>query len=278
MGIIRGFFLVIVSTLFLISLLAGNIFLMLSLSLTYDNVKTEFISSMKNASIEGINVEGVIESNYHVMQEFCQNASAYSFVEDELGEGFTIPCEIISQGPTAIVDYGFDSILEEVYYDNYDCGFLDCFEKTGSPLFLISEKAHDYWNNKFYLSLIASVVFLVLMFFLVKHKTNMPFVVGGLLVVSSLPFMKLGGLLSFLEDKFILEYLAVFFTESRTVFLLMLFLGITVLVAGILLKIFKVGFKISNIFKKKNVSEGNKNILKEKIIPEIKKKKNKKSK
>ena len=47
MGVIRGGLLVIVSVLLFVSLLAGNLFLTMSWSLDYDNVKTELVSVVK---------------------------------------------------------------------------------------------------------------------------------------------------------------------------------------------------------------------------------------
>lgn len=286
MGAIRGIILVLVITLLSISLLAGNIFLTLSLSLNYDNLKTEFSSDILD-SIEGeINIKEIIEENIPEMQEHCKNKTEFSFEDFNTGQGFTIPCDVVVQGSDAIIDYSFNNFIEEIYYEDYDCGFLDCFEETGSPLFLISEKSQNYWNNKFYWALLISVVLVGLMFFLVEKKSNTFIVAGALLIVSALPFMKLDSVLSLFSDNFILEFLSVFFSQSYNVFLIMLITGIIVLVAGIVIKLFGIGFKISNVFSKKDKkiskdsvkqivkkesSKDNKSSFKKKINPFIKK-------
>jgi len=252
MGAIKGILLVIVSVLLFISLLAGNIFLTLSLSLDYNNIKTEFSSDILDSVVGDIDVKEVIEENIPDMKKDCEGKTEYVFKEDNFGYTFVIPCDIVAQGSEAIIDYGFNSFIEEIYYEDYDCGFWDCFEKTGSPSFLISEKAQDYWNNKFYFSLIASIILIILIFFLVDKKSSLFIVSGSLLIISSLPFMKLDWALSFFSGKPFLEFLAIFFTKSYAVFLTSLILGIIIFSIGILLKLFGVGFKISNIFSKKD--------------------------
>ncbi len=287
MGAIRGILLVFVCVLLSISLLAGNVFLTLSLSLDYNNIKTEFSSDILDSVAGDIDVKEIIEEYIPEMQEHCENKTEFSFDDPNTGKSFTIPCDVVAQGADSIIDYGFNSFIEEIYYEDYDCGFLDCFTKTGSPAFLISEKSQNYWNNKFYLSLIVSIALIVLIFFLVDKKSSMFLVSGSLLIMSALPFMKLDAALSFFSDKPFLEFLAIFFTESYTVFLIFIILGIVVFSIGILLKIFGIGFKISNIFSKKDkkiskgddkqivkkeVSKDNKSDSKKEINPFMKKK------
>ncbi len=281
MGAIRGILLVFVSVLLFILLLAGNLLLTLALSLNYDNVKTEFSSDILDSVAGDVSVKGIIEKNIPIMQLYCENKTEFSFEDFNIGKSFTIPCDVVAQGSEAIIDYGLNSFIEEIYYEDYDCGFWDCFEKTGSPSFLISEKAHNYWNNKFYLMLLISVALVGLMFFLVEKKSNTFILSGALLIVSSLPFMKLDSVLSLFSDNSLLGLLAVFFAQSYTVFLIMLISGVLVLIVGIVMKFFGVGFTISNLFKGKGkeVSKKDKKISKNEVKQIVKKGvfKNKKS-
>ncbi|GAH24720.1 unnamed protein product, partial [marine sediment metagenome] len=228
-----------------------------------------------------------INKNLEIMEEYCQNNSDYVFNYE--GNTLVIPCSVISQGSEAIIEAGVANIVDDFYYAEYNCGFWDCFEKTGSSFFLISEKAKNYWNNKFYFALIAFVILIVLMFFLVEKKTNLPLIVGSLLIISSLPFMKLNnfvgtfinpllsaaGIPGDISSSF-LSIFSIFFTKAHTVFLITLISGLVILSIGILLKIFGIGFKISNLFSKKD-----KKISKDKvknIKQEVSEKKSKKSK
>ena len=252
MGAIRGILLVFVSVLLSVSLLAGNVFLTLSLSLDYDNIKTEFSSDILDSVLGEIDVKEIIEENIPVMQKHCENKTEFFFEDSNTEQSFIIPCDVIAQGADEIIDYGFNSFIGEIYYEDYNCGFLDCFEKTGSPLFLISEKSKNYWDNKFYWALLVSVVLVGGMFFLVEKKSNTFVVSGSLLIMSALPFMKLDSVLSFFPDKSFLEFLAIFFSQSYAVFLIILLVGIILLVVGIVMKLFGIGFKLSNLFSKKD--------------------------
>lgn len=268
MGAIKGILLVIVCVLLFISLLIGNIFLTLTLSLDYDNIRVELGSVMKNVVIDNGNLKEIIEKNLPLMESFCQNNSEFVFENNNSFYDFVIPCSVVAQGSEAIIDYSSKSLVEKIYYEDYSCDFWDCLEKTSSPFFLISEKAKNYWSNKFYFSLLVSLVLVALMFFLVEKKSSLFIITGSLLMISSLPFMKLKWVLSFFSGKSFLEFLTIFFTKSYAVFLTSLVLGILVIGIGLLLKLFKIGFKISKIFSifhRKTSKNEDKQNIKEKI-------------
>lgn len=142
-----------------------------------------------------------------------------------------------------------DNFAEEIYYAEYNCGFWDCFG-DGQPLFLVSEKARDYWDSKFYFVVGISLVLVVLIFFLVESKINFPLVVGALLIVASLPFIKLESFLLYFSENGVFQYLAIFFSQSFYVFFRMIVLGVIIFVIGILFKFFDFGFKIHGFFQR----------------------------
>jgi hypothetical protein len=270
MGFIRGGLLLVVSVLFFIILLLGNIFLVLSFSLKYENVQKELSSVIGNLTedkfniTEGFNLTEEMDEAVEFMKEHCRNETSYVFAEG--GYTFVIPCELleeVEQNPQAIVEQGVENIIEQVYYDDYDCGFWDCFKKTGLPLFLVSEKAKNYWQDKFYLTLIAVAIIIVLIFFLVEHKQNVPIVVGSVLVLSSLPLLKLEKIISSIAGDSYLAFIRVFFNETGRVFWLVLVLGLIILAAGIILK-----FLQRNLTKKKFSKKDVQEIVKEEISKE----------
>jgi len=160
MGFIRGAGIVIVSILFLVSLLAMNSCLTVYLSLDYENVQGEIETVFKEVIGEQINIDDVLEDNLEEMKIYCQNHSSFDFESgEELGLNGDIPCEIILQDKESILKYQLNSLAEEVYYQEYDCEFWNCFEKNRTTFFLISEKAQDYWKGKFYFSLIFVIIF-----------------------------------------------------------------------------------------------------------------------
>ncbi len=280
MGIIRGGLLIIVITSLFLVFLIGNIFLTLYLSLDYVNVKSELVSIVNSIVEEEINLIGGIEEEFKFMELACQNNSNFVFKDDISGYVFEIPCEIISQGYEAVVDYQINIFVEEVYYEDYDCNFLECIKETERPFFLVSEKARDYWKTKLYFSLIISIILVVAMFFLIEQKYNLPIIVGSLLTASALPFMKLNWVLSFLPASSFLQFFTLFFTKAYTVFLISFIFGIIILIIGIILKFFQIGFKINNLFsrfskKNKKVSSSE---VKEIVKKEISKSKKQTSK
>lgn len=278
MGFIRGGLLVIVSVLLFSSFLAGNFFLTLTLSLEYDNIKPELVSVVNALAGEEMNLGQMVDEKYPSMQEYCQNNSEYVFSEQ--GYTFVIPCSVVSQGSDAIFDYGLNTLIEDIYYEEYDCNFWECLEETGTPFFLISEKAKDYWKHNFYFSLIVSIILVALAFILTEKRTNLPILVGIMLMVSGIPFLminwiSLNWIPSSMFGEYFVQLFTIFFTKSHTIFLISFILGLIVLGIGILLKFFWIGFKISNIFskKEKGVSKKEvKRIVKKEISKDKKKK------
>ena len=271
MGFIKGGLLIFVSILLLVSFLAGNAFLTLTLSLEYENVQPELVSVAGdlvqgefNLLEEEINLTEEVEANLGVMEEYCQNNSEYVFSEQ--GYTFVVPCDVVGEGTEAILGKGLENIVEKSYYQDYDCGFWDCL-KTESPLFLISERAHDYWQQKFYITLIFSILLIILAFFFVEHKQNFPIVIGSLLLISSLPFMKLEPLFSFLDDT-MLYFLTIFISKAHTVFWISLILGFIILGTGILLHFVNLGNfiaeKLEKYKKKSSSVKGKESLKKEK--------------
>lgn len=272
MGMIRGGLFVIASGVLFLLFLAGNVFLTLTWSLEYDTIQPELASVVENIATNEMNLDEIVNENFGKMGTYCENNSEYVF--NEQGQTFAIPCDVVAQGSGAVVEHSINNLIENIYYKEYDCGFWECVKQAdmGEPFVLVSEKAKDYWNNKFYLVLVISLVLIGLMFFLIETKHSLFFVVGGLLVIASLPFMKLNWLLSFISDESFLQFFTVFFTKAYNVFLISFIAGLAILGVGIGLKFFHIGFKISGFFQKKN-EKISKDDVKKVVKEEISKKK-----
>ena len=253
MGLIRGGLFVIASVLLFIVFLAGNLFLTLSMSLEYNNIQKELPPIVKDYAEEKFQVTNTIENELGTIQAYCQNTSEYVFSEQ--GHTFVVPCEIISQGPEAIVNNEINKLIEQKYYQDYTCGFLECISQQETAFFLISEKAKNYWLERLYFSLISALVLILLMFLLIEKKTNLPLVVGSLLLIASLPFIKLSVVISLIPvfiEKTLVSLLGVLVKKSYNVFLISAIVGLIILGSGIILKFFKIGFKIFGLFGKKD--------------------------
>ena len=275
MGVIRGILLVFVVCLFFISVFVAGLTLTFSTSLQYDNVKAKLADTIKDFANEQINLDEKFDEVYPVMQLYCQINSEYVF--EYGGYTFVIPCDVALQGYDVALDYGIDSAMKEIYYKEYNCNFFDCFEEEGLPLFLISEKSRTFWHNKFYFALLASIILAGLIFLLVQKKSNMPIIAGILIIIASIPFMRLNTVVISFAGSLLgpaADFLSVFFVTSFKVFIEMLIIGGIVLAVGIVLKIFGIGFKVSGFmskFRKTETSKTKKATTKAKPIKQVKK-------
>lgn len=250
MGVIRGILLVLVSVTLFLSLFATALFWTLSSSLVYENVQRESVVVLKDL-LESAGMTGSISTIIPIMQSYCGNNTDSDYVFNEAGYTMSVPCSSVSLGEEAIMNEMIESLVQIIYYTRYDnCNFWDCGGESGAPLFLVSEKAYNYWNNKFYLLAGVSLILSILVFLLVKKKTNAPILAGGLLIVSSIPFLKLDSLLGLFLDKTLFKLLNIFLSQSFYVSLRMLIAGIILILLGVVFKIFKIGFSISGFLSK----------------------------
>lgn len=225
------------------------------MSLDYETIKPEITSIvsdiMRNQSDVAQNLDDVLQ----VMQVYCQNNTefVYSF-QDYV---FTFPCETINNGSEAVITYAISDLVEQNYYKKYDCKFWQC--DMNPPYHLISEKAHNYWRGLFYWSLIISLILIALTFLLIENKHDLPILAGIVLIISSLPFLKINWLLGLLKSWPFFEIFQAFFTKAYVVFLIAFIAGIVLIGIGIVLKFLGLGRFLGKWFgqkeSKKNESE-----------------------
>jgi hypothetical protein len=242
MGVIRSIFLVFVSVFLFLSLFAVSLSWILSSSLKYENVQTESVVIIKDF-LKGSEITSQIESFYPLIQQYCKNNSNFAF--NAGGYTLDIPCSIASQGEDAILKEGIKDVISGIYYTKYECSFLNCFQNDELPLFLVSEKAHIFWRNVLYIAIALSLLLLALAFLLSQKKTNALILAGSLMILSSLPFIKLDTLFDLFSDD-IFKFLKIFFSKAYFISLRMIIAGAVLIVAGIILKIFRIGFSISD--------------------------------
>ena len=245
MGFIRGGLLVIVSVLLFLVFLIANSLLTATLTLDYENVKPELVNIAQDLIEQqaGQQVDEALSEYQDEFEEYCQ--SNEEFVFNEAGYDFVLSCDnLVNASLDNFVEKSVGSVVEKMYYKEYDCEFWDCL-KQGDPLFLVSEKAHVYWKTKFLQSLLVIGVLLVLVFFLVSKKANTLILAGSLLIGSSIPFLGLQKLSEFLMTKDILDFLGIIFSKANIVFWISFIVGFVLLAAGIGLRIFGISLNIS---------------------------------
>ncbi len=265
MGFVRSSFFVIASVLLFFSFLALNTFWILDSSLEYDNVHPALVSAANDFIKEELNLIDKIGDNFMFMKLYCQNNSDFVFSDPETGFVFEISCDSINKGVEEVINEGISDFVDKVYYKDYECSFLNCFKEADVPFFLVSEKAKNYWHKNSYFALIISVFLILLMFFLIEKKTSLPFVVGGLMMLSALPFVKLNSFLSYSSNKAAIVFFKIFFSESGRISLKTLFIGLGAIAFGIFLKFFVIGFKISDIFSRLSKNSGENPVSKEEV-------------
>ncbi|MBM3228736.1 hypothetical protein FJZ20_02545 [Candidatus Pacearchaeota archaeon] len=266
MGFVRGGLLVVVCVLFFLILLLGSLFLIFSHSLEYENVQEQLFPVVKNLSEnksdfieEDFDLMAEMERARNFMLEHCQNEalgdllSNASYVFSAGGYTFTLSCNMLEnfeENFEALIDEGINNIIYTIYYDDYDCKFWDCLKKTKYPFFLISEKAKNYWQEKFYQSLIAFLVLVVLIFLLVEQKPNLFIVIGSIMVASSFILLKFENfLVSSIKYPYVL-FVGLFFSGAPSVFWKILALGLIILIIGIALRLLGVNFTKKKFSKK----------------------------
>ena len=267
MGVIRSTLLFIVGLLLLGTLILGNLALTVSMSLSYDNFASEFKQIGKDVMDNEFGLTSQIRMEYPLMVVGCNNSSVYSFNDSKLNYSFEIPCEVVLNGTESILDYSISESSKEFYYKKYDCGIWECFKEKGEPFVLVSEKARDYWTGKFYLLLFISILLVGAMVFLKENKIGAFFSVGIVVVLSSLPFIKLnifmGAIFNFLFSSLmknsvvaglspsaLIGVFSVFFAKSQKVFLIMFIIGLILIVVGLLIKFLGFSFRMGEFIER----------------------------
>ncbi len=260
MGAIRGILFVFVCILIFLTILVGGILWTVSSSLEYEQVQPGLSSLVDKVideqvgAIGGLGIEEELDDLMPEIELFCETNPEYIF--DYEGNSITIPCDVLVQGPAAVVSQGVSSLIEGYYYEEYDCDFWNCFGEGEIPLFLVSQKAQDYWQGKFYLVLMAFFVLFILAFLLAQKKANFFIVTGILAIVAALPLLKIGVLISKLANsmgdlgEYVSEMILIFFNQSNNVFIKIMIFGGALLIVGIVFKIFHLGFAIAKFFEK----------------------------
>lgn len=255
MGLIKGGFMFFVSSLLIFSILLGNLFITLSLSLDEKDILSEIASTITDAVVSETMLSEEIEANIGVIQSYCEDNDEFILSTSE--GNVAIPCETAHQGTDAIVRSILDDQVNQTvseFTGNSECNSPEgCVGKL-----LLSENASDYWKNYFYLAILVSFILAIIMFLLTEEKVNFPITLGTMIVISSLPFLVINFALPYLENS-LLSPLSAILSESYTVFLSTFIPGITLIATGFGVKFFMVGSSISGVIvSMKNLFTGDK--------------------
>jgi|WetSurMetagenome_2_1015567.scaffolds.fasta_scaffold81869_3 hypothetical protein len=248
MGVIKSILLVFVSILLFTSFFVSIFCITISSSLTYNNVQNQSLSLVHDVLQDKFNITSIISENYAFYEYYCKDYESYTFALENYT--FNISCSVALNGKQAVIDEGINQFIHQVYYNDYGCHFSQCFKQQKIPLFLISKLSHDFFLKFFLLSVLILLVLLALGFLLIEKKTSLPILAGSVLILASLPFLKIGNLLTFFPDKLYVQLLKIFFSQSRTIAIIFLILSGILIIIGVILKIFKIGLSATKFVSK----------------------------
>ncbi len=252
---IRGFLTVLASVALFLSMLVVGISWDISSSLNYSHVQDNAV----NIAFEFLNLQPdmpQINSSIIYLKDLCR-VNSYIPLNFQ-GYSFNVSCSgIENKSSSEILNDTLKSFVGSVYSSKYDCNYWDCFSQ--SPLFLVSQKSYDYWNNIFRSSIGASILLSVALFFLVRKKQNLPFVIGPTAIISALPLLAVRKIISLLPQAFS-EISNIFFSQSEIIFIRMVVIGGIIIFIGLVLKLYEAESWLYKFFSK--LSEKIKNIKK----------------
>lgn len=249
MGFIRTSTCVILTTILFISLILLALFSVVQWSSNYDVLKPGLVSYSKSALQNGNLLNFNLNEGYSALQTYCLMHDNYIYTDGNIH--LEIPCDVVNKGMDSVIDYGVNNILQNIYYKNYTCGFMNCLQQDKNPLVLVSEKAHLFLRAKFYIMLLISIILFILLFLCTKKKSNSFIITGILMVLVSLITKSIDFLLVLVPQQ-IRDIVGLFFSKSHTVFLIFLITGIALIFIGILIKVLKLEVKIAERFSKKD--------------------------
>jgi hypothetical protein len=255
MGVIKGIFVFLVCSLLFLSLFSTILFLNLSNSLEYQSLQKNSASFIKEIIKNKTNFDDLLSENIGFMQVYCsQNISSDKYSLSLENYTLDIPC---NENLTLdyVLDEGVKDLSSQIYFKEYNCKFIDCFGQEEIPLFLVSQKTYALLIKSFYISLLVSFGLIILLFFLLEKKSNLFIISGALLLIPSILFSYLNKIPSLIQEPLISRALGIFFMDFYSLSIKMIIFSISLMVIGILLRVFKIGFLISNLFNKEKIKE-----------------------
>jgi hypothetical protein len=260
MSVLRGFFVVIVTILLFLSILFSGVTATLVLSLKYDNVQPKMNTIVRNIIEPQIGEDQMVNQLIPYLKVYCNTNT--NITQSFQGYTFVFPCSVVKDGYYSIINYSVNYLVGDFYYKEYNCSFVQCFQESQVPLFLVSNHARDIWKYILFRLLIISVFLSLVTIFLVEKKSSAPTLIGSLLIIDSLIVLSLEKIGTFVArmilspislaltkentNSVLAQVVAMFFSESSKVFLWMFIAGVVFILAGILIRITGLGFKIQS--------------------------------
>lgn len=252
---IRGILTILSSTILLISLIVMGVSWDLSSSLNYNQVQNQAVNLFPLID-QKLNISQALNNKLPIIKEYC--ISNPDFIFSYQGYVFDISCANVNKEESAIINNTIKSFVGSLYYKQYNCNYWDCFYNLSSPFFLISEKSENYWTHLFYTSVTVSILLAGILFLFVKKKRNFPLLIGSTVIISSLPLLGIKTIISKISNTNVSKISSLFFSQSNTIFIIMVIIGILFLFGGLVIELFEAESKIYKFFSREKKISPNK--------------------
>jgi hypothetical protein len=257
MGAIKGVFLVFFSILLIISSFFSILFFSLNQSMAYNNFENTSLKLINNYLINNNSLNSAINEETEFLKLYCEeNPNNLSLSELSYSFNFSdykikIPCDKIND-TSLLINESIKSLVHQIYFKDYNCSFIDCFNKEQTPTFLASEKTYLLLRKTFFIFLIVSLSLLIFIFLLLKNKINLLLLSSIPIFISSFLFLKLSSILINLlgKEDLIKEVIDILFYNSNQLSTRLMTLSGILFSIWIILKIFKSSVKIKEKFDK----------------------------
>ncbi len=257
MGAIKRVFLVFFSILLIISSFFTVLFFSLNQSMAYNNFENTSLKLINNYLINNNSLNSAINEETEFLKLYCEkNPNNLSLSELSYSFNFSdykikIPCDKIND-TSLLINESIKSLVHQIYFKDYNCSFIDCFNKEQTPTFLASEKTYLLLRKTFFIFLIVSLSLLIFIFLLLKNKINLLLLSSIPIFISSFLFLKLSSILINLlgKEDLIKEVIDILFYNSNQLSTRLMTLSGILFSIWIILKIFKSSVKIKEKFDK----------------------------
>lgn len=181
-GLLRKFLVFIISTIFVMLLVLTTVSFSFAEITKPANSKTLLLSVLSLAMPKDVGSDAM----HNQILYDCENKIELQLPIDDGSDSVTINCNDIRDNKP-LNEVLLDGLFDKVYYKDYGCRFLQCFEKNSKdepPFFLFAKVANDFFQNLSTKVVIAAIIMGVTLLLLGGIRT-----VAKNLITAGLPFI-----------------------------------------------------------------------------------------
>ena len=171
--------------------LVGSVFIASLIELTeYNNLKTVATDLFSKQLTENITTEEIRQMHSLLLLQCADKET----IELSLGEkNVTLDCSKL-RGIEAedIIPFIATAAFDEIYYEEYECEFIQCLQKEEGLMVLASAHANNFFKSIQNFVLIGTIIGAVILFVSIKNWSGRLTGFGTLLIFTGIPYFFLG--------------------------------------------------------------------------------------